>query len=374
MNPIQGKTIVFTGGGTAGHVTPNIALIEAYEGSAHMHYIGMKDSIEEDLLKNTPVTFYAITAGRLRRYMTLKHIGEPLKIIKGFFQSLQLLSKIKPDVVFSKGGFVAVPVVLAAWFKKIPVIAHESDMTPGLANRICLPFVKTLCVNFAEVKKYLKDGQRVHVTGTPVRQFLLKGQAKKGLAITGFEPQRKTILVIGGSLGSAVINEMLRKVLPELLKNYQVIHICGKGNLSPALKNIAYYYQVEFVKNELADLLALSDVVISRSGANMLCELLTLAKPHLLIPLSKKASRGDQIDNALYFEKKGVSLVLQEEFLNPESLLKKLEYLIDKQKELTEKIKALGMESSTQKVKDLMDETIHKSHSVCLRKECKHQP
>ncbi len=371
MDSTQKKIIVFTGGGTAGHVTPNLALIEAYADTANLHYIGMKKSIEQSLIKDTAIPFYAITAGRLRRYMTLKHIGEPFKVLQGLFQAYRLLSKIKPDIIFSKGGFVAVPVVMAAWFKKIPVVAHESDMTPGLANRLCFPFVQTLCVNFPEVKKYFKHPDRVFVTGTPVRQFLMQGSREKGLALTGFDAKRNTILVIGGSLGSVKINTVIRKALPELLKHYQLIHICGKGNLSPSLKDTPNYYQVEFVQKELADLLALSDVVISRSGANMLYELLTLAKPHVLIPLSKKASRGDQIDNALHFEKKGVSLVIQEESLNQKTLMNNLEIAFEHQDEYIQKIKALKMESATQTIKDLLDQKMLKRNAMHLGSDCK---
>jgi UDP-N-acetylglucosamine--N-acetylmuramyl-(pentapeptide) pyrophosphoryl-undecaprenol N-acetylglucosamine transferase len=371
MNSMHKKTILFTGGGTAGHVTPNLALIEAYGDTVDLHYIGMKDSIEQNLLKETKVPFYTISAGRLRRYMTFKHLGEPFKLVKGFFQAYRLLSKINPDIIFSKGGFVAVPVVAAAWFKKIPVVAHESDMTPGLANRLCFPFLQTICVNFPEVKKYFKHPERVHVTGTPVRQFLMKGSRKKGLEITGFDTKRKTIIVIGGSLGSVIINKVVRNALPELLKKYQVIHICGKGNLSSDLKDTAHYYQLEFVQKEFADLLALSDVAISRSGANMLYELLTLAKPHLLIPLSKKASRGDQIDNALHFEKQGVSLVIQEESLNENNLINKVEELLADEADYVRKIKDLKMESATQKVKDILDETIFNKCNISEGNGCK---
>jgi len=371
MNCVRKKRIVFTGGGSAGHVTPNNALIEAYGNTADMHYIGMKNSIEQQLIAPMNIPFHAISAGKLRRYMTLKHMAEPFKLLKGFFQSLLLLTQIKPDLVFSKGGFVSVPVVLAAWIKGIPVVAHESDMTPGLANRICLPFVQKICVNFAEVKKYFKNQDQVFVTGTPVRHFLLEGSAEKALKITNFTPKRLTIMVIGGSLGAVKINQVVRESLPELLKSYQVIHICGKGNLDKKLKDTPYYYQTEFVHEELADLLALSDVVISRSGANMLCELLTLAKPHLLIPLSKAASRGDQIDNALYFEKKGVSVVLAEEKLTPQTLEKSLLNLIENKDSYAIKIKELGMASATEKVKAILDQTMGNESCVESIRDCK---
>lgn len=358
MNCVRKKTFVFTGGGSAGHVTPNLALIESYGASAQCYYIGMKDSIEQDLLSKTATPFYGITAGKFRRYMTLKHLAEPFKVMKGIFQAYRLLKKIKPDAVFSKGGFVSVPVVVAAWSQGIPVIAHESDMTPGLANRLSLPFVNKLCVNFPEVKKFFKHPEDVHVTGTPVRSFLLHGSREKALQLTHFDSQRLTILVIGGSLGSVLINQVVRQVLPELLSQYQVIHICGKGNLDPKLNHTPYYYQVEFADVELADLLALSDVVVSRAGANSLCELLTLGKPHLLIPLSKKASRGDQIDNALHFEKLGASMVLWEEQLNTKNLVEHLAQLIHNRETFAKNINAIGMSSATENIQAIIDEMI----------------
>lgn len=358
MNCVRKKTFVFTGGGSAGHVTPNLALIEACSGRVQCYYIGMRDSIEQEMLSKTTIPFYGITAGKLRRYMTFKHLTEPFKVFMGLFQSYSILKKIKPDVVFSKGGFVSVPVAMAAWMQGIPVIAHESDMTPGLANRLTFPFVQKLCVNFSEVKKFFKHPEDVYVTGTPVRAFLLHGSKEKALELTKFDKNRLTILVIGGSLGSVKINDAVRQALPSLLMQYQVIHICGKGNLDPSLNQTPQYYQVEFAGSELADLLALSDVVVSRAGANTLCELLTLGIPHLLIPLSKKASRGDQIDNARYFEKKGASMVLWEEQLNVENLTERLTHLIEKRQDFSEKIKAIGLSSATEKVLNVIDETL----------------
>ena len=352
------KTIVFTGGGTAGHVTPNLALIEAYGDTAKIHYIGMKNSIEQELVGQHNLPFHPIAAGKLRRYMTFRHILEPFKLIKGLCQAWFLLNKLKPDLVFSKGGFVAVPVVIAAWLQRIPVIAHESDITPGLANRICLPFVQKICVNFAEVKKYFRSPEHVYVTGTPVRKFLLAGSRQRGLEVTGFNEQRVTIMVMGGSLGAVAINKCLRESLDELLKDYQIIHVCGKGNLDNNLCRQHNYYQIEYAHAQLADLLALSDIVISRSGANTLCELLTLAKPHLLIPLSKKVSRGDQIANAQYFCQKGVSMVLAEEELTPQKLQAGVKELITQKAAYAQKIAALGMASATEKVKSIMDQVV----------------
>lgn len=358
MNCVRKKTWVFTGGGSAGHVTPNLALIEACSGRVQCYYIGMRDSIEQEMLSKTTTPFYSITAGKFRRYMTFKHLAEPFKVLMGLFQSYRILKKIKPDMVFSKGGFVSVPVAMAAWMQGIPVIAHESDMTPGLANRLIFPFVQKLCVNFSEVKKFFKHPEAVYVTGTPVRSFLMHGSQENALLLTNFDKNRLTILVMGGSLGSVKINDTIRKTLPMLLTQYQVIHICGKGHLDSSLNQTPYYYQVEFANTELADFFALSDVVVSRAGANTLCELLTLGKPHLLIPLSKKASRGDQIDNAGFFEKQGVSMVLWEEQLNEKNLTEHLSKLFEKRQDFAEKIQALGFSSATKNVLNIIDETL----------------
>lgn len=358
MNGVRKKTFVFTGGGTAGHVTPNLALIEACSGRVQCYYIGMRDSIEQEMLSKTTTPFYSITAGKLRRYMTFKHLAEPFKVLMGLFEAYSILKKIKPDVVFSKGGFVSVPVVMAAWIQGIPVVAHESDMTPGLANRLTFPFVKKLCVNFAEVKKFFKHPEHVYVTGTPVRSFLMHGSKEKALDMTKLDKNRLTILIMGGSLGSMLINHQLREALPTLLKEYQVIHICGKGNLESCLSQTSHYFQVEFAGHELADLLALSDVVVSRAGANTLYELLTLGKPHLLIPLSKKASRGDQIDNAKYFEKQGASMVLWEDQLTAEQLILQLTDLIRHRQNYVEKIQQIGLASATEEVLQIINETL----------------
>lgn len=354
------KKILFTGGGTAGHVTPNIALIEAFKDEpVEMFYIGAKGGIEERMIEACEVPFYGIHTGKLRRYLTWKHFTEPFKVLMGIWESWRIIGKIKPDLVFSKGGFVGFPVVLMAWLRGIPVMAHESDMSPGLANRLSMPFIRQICVNFPPVAKMFGKGKRVDVTGTPVRQFLLEGSKAQGLKITNFSPARTTIMVIGGSLGARKINAVVREILPKLLERYQVIHLCGKGNVDEALRQTPYYYQLEFADLELGHLLALSQVVISRAGANSLYELLTLAKPHILIPLSKQASRGDQIDNANYFKSQGVSLVIEEEKLTADLLLETLHFAIQHQGDLKARIEDLGFQSATEKVKGAMLEILN---------------
>ena len=314
------KKIVLTGGGTAGHVTPNIALLpKLKEAGYEIYYIGSYEGIERKLIESYEIPYYGISSGKLRRYFDWKNFSDPFKVLKGYGQAISILKKLKPDVVFSKGGFVSVPVVMAAKHCKIPAIIHESDMTPGLANKLAIPSATKVCCNFPETLQYLPEGKAV-LTGSPIRSELLKGDKVHALNFIGnFTAQKPTLMVIGGSIGSVVINDTVRKALPELLKEYQVVHLCGKGNLAPELDGTQGYVQYEYIKEELNDLFALADIVISRAGANAICELLALHKPNILIPLSAAASRGDQILNARSFEKQGFSYVLEEEKLLPES-------------------------------------------------------
>ena len=308
------KKIILTGGGTAGHVTPNIALLPSLkEAGYEVFYIGSYTGIEKTLIENLDIPYYGISSGKLRRYKSFKNLTDPFRVIKGYFQARRLMRRIKPDIIFSKGGFVSVPVVLAAGHKHIPVIIHESDMTPGLANRIAIKKATKVCCNFPETIKYLPADKAV-LTGSPIRQELLQGNKLAGLKLCNFTSGKPIIMVVGGSTGAVHVNEEVRKVLPELLKDYQVVHLCGKGKTDNSLNNIEGYVQFEYISEEMRDLFAISDIVISRAGANAICELLALKKPN--------ASRGDQILNAKSFQEHGYSSVLFEEDLTPESLLK----------------------------------------------------
>lgn len=315
------KHIVLTGGGTAGHVTPNIAMIPRLKELGYkISYIGSYEGIEKKLIEELGIPYYGISSGKLRRYFDVKNFTDPFRVLKGFMEAKKLMKELKPDVVFSKGGFVTVPVVIAASRRKIPTFIHESDMTPGLANKICIPFATKVCCNFPETISNLPKDKAV-LTGTPIRQELLTGSKEKGLSFTGLSPDKPVILIIGGSLGATAVNEAVRSILPQLLEEFQVVHLCGKGKLDENLKNTKGYVQYEYIKKELADLFALADIVISRAGANAICELSALNKPNLLIPLSARASRGDQILNARSFEHLGYSKVLEEEEITKESLL-----------------------------------------------------
>ena len=318
------KRIILTGGGTAGHVTPNIALIpKLRELGYDIQYIGSYNGIEKELIEPFGIPYHGISSGKLRRYFSLQNFTDPFRVIKGFGEARKLIKGLKPDVIFSKGGFVSVPVVLAGKRCKVPVIIHESDMTPGLANKLAIPSAVKVCCNFPETLDALPEGKAV-LTGSPIRQELLTGDKDAARKMCGFTDEKPVILVIGGSLGAVAVNEAVRAALPELLKQFQIIHLCGKGKVDDSLKEIKGYCQFEYIKNELRDLFALADVVISRAGANAICELLALRKPSLLIPLSAKQSRGDQILNARSFEKQGFSSVLEEEDLTDETLLNRI--------------------------------------------------
>ena len=315
------KRIILTGGGTAGHVTPNIALLPRLKELGYdIHYIGSYDGIEKKLIEELHIPYYGISSGKLRRYFDVKNFTDPFKVLKGYGQAKKLMKTLKPDVVFSKGGFVSVPVVLAAKHRHIPVIIHESDMTPGLANRLALPSATKVCCNFPETISHLPEGKAV-LTGSPIRQELLKGDREAALKFCGFSSEKPVLLVIGGSLGAVAVNNAIRGVLPDLLKDFQVIHLCGKGKLDASLNGTEGYVQYEYIQDELADLFALADICVSRAGANAICELLALRKPALLIPLSANASRGDQILNADSFKRQGFCEVLKEEELTPSLLV-----------------------------------------------------
>lgn len=314
------KKIILTGGGTAGHVTPNLALLPSLRKEEfEIHYIGSYNGIERRLIEDAGIPYDGISSGKLRRYFDIKNFSDPLRVLKGYGQAKRLMKQYRPDIVFSKGGFVSVPVVLAAKHYKIPVIIHESDMTPGLANKICIPAAKKVCCNFPETLNYLPKDKAV-LSGSPIREELLTGDRLSGLQYAGLSANRPVILVIGGSLGSVTVNHAVRSILPKLLSQFQVIHICGKGNLDESLIGTSGYVQYEYVDKPLRHLFAAADLIISRAGANSICEILALRKPNILIPLSAAASRGDQILNANSFAKQGFSTVLEEEVLTSDTL------------------------------------------------------
>ena len=318
------KKIVLTGGGTAGHVSPNLALIPHLKAAGYdISYIGTEKGIEHEMIAKVPgIHYYAVKSGKLRRYFSWQNFTDPLRVIAGAFQSAHLMGKLKPDVVFSKGGFVSVPVVVGAWLHRIPVVCHESDLTPGLANKLCKPFARRFATTFPECAQAL--GAKAEMTGTPLRPELFQGSRAKGLALLGFTGEKPVLLMMGGSLGAQSVNKVLREALPELLPRFVVCHICGKGNLDASLEGKAGYRQLEFVDKDLPDVLAVADLVLSRAGSNALCEFQALGRPMLLVPYPKGASRGDQILNAQSLEKRGLCRVLLQENLTKDTLVQAL--------------------------------------------------
>ncbi len=352
------KRIVLTGGGTAGHVTPCIALLpELMREGYDIQYIGSYHGIERKLIEEYHIPYHGISSGKLRRYFDPKNFSDPFKVLKGYLEARKILKQLKPDLVFSKGGFVTVPVVLAAKNYHIPIIIHESDMTPGLANKLALSSATKVCANFPETLKYLPEGKAV-LTGTPIRKELFSGNKLKGLDFCGFSANKPVILFIGGSSGSRVINDCLRGMLPTLLREYQVIHLCGKGNLDERFKDNTGYVQYEYIKSELSDLMAAADLVISRAGANAICELLALRKPNILIPLSAAASRGDQILNAESFEHQGYSYVLKEEDLSITRLLEAIHTVIEGRPEYINAMNQSTLNNSIETIVNLIKEQI----------------
>ena len=349
------KRIILTGGGTAGHVTPNIALLpELRKRGYDIHYIGSYNGIEKELIKQFDIPYHGISSGKLRRYFSVQNFTDPFRVLKGFGEAKKLIKTLKPDVIFSKGGFVSVPVVIAGKQLSVPTIIHESDMTPGLANKLAIPSASKVCCNFPETLNHLPKEKAV-LTGCPIRRELLSGNRKAALEFCGLSEGKPIILIIGGSLGSAIVNQAVRRILPKLLKDFQVIHLCGKGKVDPSLEGQKGYIQFEYIQQELKDLLALSDVVVSRAGANAICELLALHKPNLLIPLSRNASRGDQILNARSFERQGFSMVLEEEDLTDEVLLTAIQKLYDNKDAYISAMKGSSQQDSVNTILDLIE-------------------
>lgn len=348
------KRIILTGGGTAGHVTPNIALLPGLKELGYdIHYIGSYNGIEKNLIEQFGIPYHGIASGKLRRYFSLQNFTDPFRVLKGFGEAKKLIKSLKPDVIFSKGGFVSVPVVIAGKQCHVPTIIHESDMTPGLANKLAIPSATKVCCNFPETLAHLPKEKAV-LTGSPIRQELLTGSREAALKFCGLKGNKPVILIIGGSLGSVVVNNAVRAILPELLKNFQIIHLCGKGKVDESLQNLEGYVQFEYIQDELKDLFALSDIVISRAGANAICELLALHKPNILIPLSANASRGDQILNACSFERQGYSIVLEEEELKDSTLLDAIQKLYKEKDAYIDRMKQSTQQDSIQTILGLI--------------------
>ncbi len=352
------KKIVLTGGGSAGHVTPNIALIPALKRAGfEIYYIGSYSGIEKKLIEDYKIPYFGISTGKLRRYFDPKNFTDPFRVLKGFSEATKLLRRIKPDVVFSKGGYVSVPVVRAAGLLKIPYIVHESDMTPGLANKLSMSGASKICCNFPETMRVLPADKAV-LTGTPIREELGKGSRQEGKKFCGFEDDKPVLMVIGGSLGAQSVNETVRFALPRLLPHFNIVHICGKEKMDNLKLSVPGYKQFEYVKNELKDIFAMADIVVSRAGANSLCELLALRKPNILIPLSTRSSRGDQMLNARSFEQQGFSMVIDNDELDEDILVETIDELYNNREKYMEAMKKSNLHSATDTIVKLICDEI----------------
>ncbi|WEG13072.1 undecaprenyldiphospho-muramoylpentapeptide beta-N-acetylglucosaminyltransferase [Pullulanibacillus sp. KACC 23026] len=349
------RKIVLTGGGSAGHVTVNLALIpKLREADWEITYIGSVNGIERELVSGVEgVDYKSISTGKLRRYFDWNNFKDPFKVVKGIWEAYRIIKKVKPDVVFSKGGFVSVPVVLGAKLNGVPTIIHESDITPGLANKLSIPFVTKVCTTFPETAKALPEAKTIYL-GAVIREELFKGDAAKGRQFTDFTRTKPVLLIMGGSLGARKINQAVRENLDDLLKDFQIVHLCGKGNVDASLSRRGYQ-QYDYIKEELPDLLAMADVIISRAGSNAIFEFKALKKPMLLIPLSQNASRGDQVLNAESFKKSGFADVLLEEDLNPETFLEKVMTIYANREAYQKKMAEDQGESPLQKLYQLIE-------------------
>ena len=343
------KKIVFTGGGTGGHIFPNIAIINELKNKAKVFYIG-SNGMEKEIIKKEKIKFYEIPTCKFKRSFALSNLLIPFTLIKSIKMAKKILKEIKPDAIFSKGGYVSLPVVFAGKSLKIPVVCHESDLSLGLSNKLCLKKCTKMCTSFKRTADSI--GKKGYYTGSPIRKEILKGNKQNAIKLFKNFKAKPTILIIGGSLGSKIINENIFKIIKKL-QNYNVIHLTGKNNINPSLNNLDGYVQLEFSEN-IEDLYAVCDIVISRAGSNVINEILALKKPNILIPLSKKASRGDQILNAKYFEDLGYSYVLEEENLNSTSLLKAIEYVNKNKEKYISKMKKAENNIANDKIIDLL--------------------
>ncbi len=346
--------IILTGGGTAGHVTPHLAILPTLLADGHeVHYIGSEEGIEKDIIGSVEgVTYHAVSTGKLRRYHDKKNISDIAHVAKGIRQATEIIRSLKPDIVFSKGGYVGYPAVVGAHFNRVPVLIHESDMTSGLANKLCKPFAKAVLCTFPETAK--KEGKKGIYVGAPIRRELLEGSREKGLKTFGFNDSKPILLVMGGSLGAQSINRAVRGAIDELTQCFQVLHICGNGNMEYEYEGTPGYVQTQYLNSEMADALACADIVVSRAGSNSICELLALRKPSLLIPYPNDASRGDQIVNAESFERRGFARVLDQKDLTKETLVKRIIEVYRNRGELIESMNREPRQDTAKKIVELI--------------------
>lgn len=343
-------TIILTGGGTAGHCTPNLALLPYLENNFNnIVYVGSKNGIERNLAEQAKLPYYSIPCAKLNRTDFKSNLTMPLKVINGIISAGKIIDKIKPNVIFSKGGYVAVPVVIAASKRKIPVISHESDYSLGLANKICSKYSKKVLTSFPETALSVKNGEYV---GSPIRSSIFNADKKAALKSFGLTGQKPIILITGGSQGARAINDAVRAALPSLLPKYDILHICGKNNLLKE-KTPKGYLQIEYLNN-IENAFSIASVCVSRAGSNTVFEILSLKIPTLLIPLPKGVSRGDQILNAEYFQKLGLAHVLDQNSLTENSLALSINAVYANRLNITENLSKNPITDASKKIADII--------------------
>jgi len=328
------RVVAITGGGTAGHVFPGIAVAELL--GCRVFWIGSAQGVEGKLVGEAGIPFHGIPAGKLRRYLSFRNLTDVARVVAGVISSLRILRRERPSLLFSKGGFVSVPPVIAARLCGIPSFTHESDFDPGLATRINLRFCEKVFVSFPDTVEFLPARYRgkAVVTGNPVRETLRQGDAARGRLMVGCDSRTPLVLVMGGSLGSSFINSIVSGVAPKLAGKYFIVHQMGEKEFT--LSQLPHYVTAAFIKEGLPDIMAAADLVVSRSGANTLSELAALGKPMILIPLPISGSRGDQLRNAEVFRRAGAAVVLKEEQTTQESFFSALEFLLTDSQKLSE--------------------------------------
>ena len=348
--------LLLTGGGTAGHVSPNLALLPVLRARGfQVEYVGSPDGMERELAERAGVPYHAVHVGKLRRYASVQNLLDPFRTLQGINEAQQLIRRLRPVAVFSKGGFVGVPPVVAAWLCGVPAVVHESDLSPGLANRLSFPFAKRVCVTFEETLARVPRAKGVH-TGTPIRRELLAGDAAQARSRWKLSPSLRTLVVFGGSQGARALNDVVRSLVRQDLTGWQVLHVCGPGNLDPELEKRPAYHQFEYLHAEWPDALACADAVLCRGGANSLVEMVALGKLAIVVPLPAVASRGDQLENARRYASRGYGLAVAQEELTPERLRSALEELLQRAPELEAAMRRDAPFDSAERIADLLDE------------------
>lgn len=365
--------VVLTGGGTAGHVMGNLAILPGLRTRGYeLLYIGSHNGIERDLIQKEGIPYHPISSGKLRRYKSLKNLTDIFRVAKGLTDALRILKREKPDLIFSKGGYVTVPVAMAAAALKIPFIGHESDLTPGLANRIAARYATKMLVTFPETRDSF--GEKGVVVGSPVRDELFQGDAGSGREFMGFTPDKPVLLVMGGSLGANLLNQLVWANLERLLQDFQVVHLVGKGNVNSQLERTSGYAQYDYIGSRMKDVLAAAGYIVSRAGSNSIFEFLALKKPNLLIPLDLNQSRGDQIHNAESFQKAGYSLLLREKDLTAESLFQALQELKARTEEFRDNMDRAIVKGGAEKILAVIEDTLASRHQDGKRPEPSEHP